>query len=436
MLGAAAALGAAVAWRPLAAAPPPPTAAPAPAVGAAPPVQPAAAPAASSSAATAPSAGADRASAAKLPPMPAGLRANFECALRCTQMTDGDRAAVEAALRQAGCDPENPGSHVVCATTPEQVCVGACGGGQQDMTKWLPGAFGPGAPSIAGRLPELDAVHADYWRCAERCSLDGVVVDAGSVDAEAQALEVLRRCGVVQLAGGFDEELLGCVQRGIDALSAKKKAYDKLVDHQQLHDGRYQVYLPFAEPFKSRAALGANDLVVGVLAEYFTGLGFGIDHVSVLTSASPSGNQSLHPDVPYFKGLTVSIHTALLDVTREMGPTYFCPCTGEALQPEEWPASAAIKMTILKDKACFGPSFAPAFTRKGTITIYDGAMFHQGLENLSGKDRPVLKLEVGAKGFPARRNYIQLAPPAGKKQTRLFREALGPPRMGDPLPEE
>ncbi|CAK0817335.1 unnamed protein product [Prorocentrum cordatum] len=70
----------------------------------------------------------------------------------------------------------------------------------------------------------------------------------------------------------------------------------------------------------------------------------------VLTSAAGSGNQSLHPDVPYFKGLTVSVHTALLDVTADMGPTYFCPCTGEALRRDEWPASAAMKMSILKKK--------------------------------------------------------------------------------------
>mmetsp|Transcript_166147 Transcript_166147/g.533293 ORF Transcript_166147/g.533293 Transcript_166147/m.533293 type:complete len:407 (-) Transcript_166147:49-1269(-) len=323
------------------------------------------------SAAARPDAGSSTAAAGVVPPMPEGLQTNWECAARCAAMTDGDKAVVERTLLQAGCDPE--------------------------------------------------------------CTRDGVLVDAAAVDAEAQALGMLKRCGVVQLKGGYDAELLGRVQRAIDTIAEKKSAYNKLVDRKQLHDGRFQVYLPFRAPFAERAAIGVSDLVLRVLDGYFDGRGFGIDHVSVLTSSSPSGNQSLHPDVPYFKGLTVSVHTALVDVTTEMGPTYFCPCTGEALRREDWPGSAAIKMTILKQKACFGPSFAPSFTSKGTVTIYDGAMFHQGLANGSGKDRPVLKLEVGAEGFPERRNYIQMAPSAGKKQTRLFREALGPPRMGAPL---
>mmetsp|Transcript_166144 Transcript_166144/g.533283 ORF Transcript_166144/g.533283 Transcript_166144/m.533283 type:complete len:427 (-) Transcript_166144:123-1403(-) len=241
------------------------------------------------SAAARPDAGSSTAAAGVVPPMPEGLQTNWECAARCAAMTDGDKAVVERTLLQAGCDPE--------------------------------------------------------------CTRDGVLVDAAAVDAEAQALGMLKRCGVVQLKGGYDAELLGRVQRAIDTIAEKKSAYNKLVDRKQLHDGRFQVYLPFRAPFAERAAIGVSDLVLRVLDGYFDGRGFGIDHVSVLTSSSPSGNQSLHPDVPYFKGLTVSVHTALVDVTTEMGPTYFCPCTGEALRREDWPGSAAIKMTILKQKA-------------------------------------------------------------------------------------
>mmetsp|Transcript_166143 Transcript_166143/g.533279 ORF Transcript_166143/g.533279 Transcript_166143/m.533279 type:complete len:489 (-) Transcript_166143:123-1589(-) len=303
------------------------------------------------SAAARPDAGSSTAAAGVVPPMPEGLQTNWECAARCAAMTDGDKAVVERTLLQAGCDPENPGDHVLCASTPEQICVGACGSGQQDMTKFLPGAFGPAGPRPAELIGKLEAAYAEYWRCADECTRDGVLVDAAAVDAEAQALGMLKRCGVVQLKGGYDAELLGRVQRAIDTIAEKKSAYNKLVDRKQLHDGRFQVYLPFRAPFAERAAIGVSDLVLRVLDGYFDGRGFGIDHVSVLTSSSPSGNQSLHPDVPYFKGLTVSVHTALVDVTTEMGPTYFCPCTGEALRREDWPGSAAIKMTILKQKA-------------------------------------------------------------------------------------
>lgn len=359
------------------------------------------------------------------------LRANYKCALQCAQLTESDYEAIHVVLRQAGCTPENPGAHVLCATTPEQVCVGACGGGQQDMSKWLTGAFGSPIEGLKRRVErEASDVGNRYWQCADECVREGVAVEAQSENAQGRALDILKRCGVVQLIGSYDLEALDRFQRGFDALKAKRAKYDKLLDQEQLHDGRYQVYLPFAGPFKNRSMLGANDLVIKVLGGYFGEHGFGIDHVSVLNSASPSGNQSLHPDIHYFKALTVSVHTALVDVTREMGPTFFCPCTGEVVEKDSWPPSAAIKMTILKQKSCFGPTLTPSFTARGTTTIYDGAMFHKGLDNDSGRDRPVLKLEVGAEGYPARRNYIQLAPKTGKQQTLLFREALGPPRMG------
>jgi len=210
----------------------------------------------------------------------------------------------------------------------------------------------------------------------------------------------------------------------------RHKAHRKLLDREQLHDGRYQLYLPFKAPFTSRAMLGAGDLVLEVLEDYFAGPDFGIDHVSVLTAGSPSGNQSLHPDVPYFKGLAVSVHTALQDVTLDMGPTYFCPCTGEALAREEWATSAAIKMQVLKARECLASGHTPALTRRGTVTIYDGAMFHKGLANGSGRERHILKLEVGAADFPVRRNYVGSAPRAAQKQAARFREAFGRPRMG------
>jgi len=319
----------------------------------------------------------------------------------------------------------------------EQLCVGSCGGGQKDMTTFLPGAFGSGSPGVARQqLQDFEGAVKVHHKCAAICATEGVGVLAEAPDAAQQALDMLQRCGVVQLVGAYDQKLLDRFQKAFDKLTAQEKSYKKLLDNKQLHDGRYQVYLPFTAPFSSRETLGVNDLVLDVLVKYFAagGVGFGIDHVSVLTSASQSGNQSLHPDVPYFKGLTVSVHTALQDVPLEMGPTFFCPCTGEALIREEWPASAAIKMSILKRRECLASSLVPKLTRRGTVTIYDGAMFHKGLENGSGKDRPVLKLEVGAEDFPDRRNYIQQATAAAKKQVLRFRDALGPPRMGATAP--
>ncbi|CAE7637324.1 unnamed protein product [Symbiodinium pilosum] len=311
----------------------------------------------------------------------------------------------------------------------EQLCVGSCGGGQQDMASFLPGAFGPGAEPVQSE-PFALALQA-HRSCAERCISEGITVSVD--DGAEKAVDTLQRCGVVQILRGYDLAALDQFQKAFDQLKSREKAYQKLLDTKQLHDGRHQVYLPFTKPFSSRKTLGVSDLVLEVLHSYFLASGgsFGIDHVSVLTSSSGSANQSLHPDVHYFKGLSVSVHTALQDVPLSMGPTYFCPCSGESLAREDWPASAAIKMTILKRRDCLASPFAPPFTARGTVTIYDGAMFHKGLENGSGRDRPVLKLEVAAEEFAERRNYIQLASVAAKKQVRRFREAMGPPHFGE-----
>ncbi|CAE7693547.1 Mlf [Symbiodinium sp. CCMP2456] len=270
------------------------------------------------------------------------LRFHFDCATRCAAMTPSDREAIKAMYRAAGCDVGGPGAHPVCASSMEQLCVGSCGGGQQDMATFLPGAFGPGAAPVGSEPFSLALqVHRD---CAERCASEGVAVSADS--GAEKAVDTLRRCGVVQLLGAYDLTALDRFQKAFDQLKSKEKAYKKLLDTKQLHDGRYQVYLPFAKPFSSRETLGVSDLVLEVLHAYFmtSGGSFGIDHVSVLTSASGSANQSLHPDVHYFKGLSVSVHTALHDIPSSLGPTYFCPCTGESLTREDWPASAAIKM--------------------------------------------------------------------------------------------
>ncbi|CAE7586079.1 unnamed protein product [Symbiodinium natans] len=297
------------------------------------------------------------------------------------------------------------------------------------MATFLPGAFGAKtAPAPAEQFAPALQAHHD---CADRCVSEGIAVSVA--DGAKKAVDTLQRCGVVQLLGAYDLSELDQFQKAFDQLKSREKAYKKLLDTKQLHDGRYQVYLPFTKPFSSRKTLGVSDLVLEVLRSYFLASGgsFGIDHVTVLTSSSGSANQSLHPDVHYFKGLSVSVHTALQDVPASMGPTFFCPCTGESLTREDWPPSAAIKMTILKRKDCLAAQFAPSFTARGTVTIYDGAMFHKGLENGSGRDRPVLKLEVAAEEFAERRNYIQLASAAAKKQVRRFREAMGPPYFGE-----
>lgn len=360
------------------------------------------------------------------------LAAAFECSSRCTRMTAGDRGKIDELKASVGCRANDQGYHVVCASSHEQLCLATCGGGQQDMATYMPGSFGPNSPDTTeAEFQAFAAAISAHNKCAEECRGERVVVQPSLPRRAQRALQILQKCGFVQLPGAFDLQLLGALQKAVDELVAKHERFQQLHDNKQLHDGRSQVYLPHKPPFTSREAIGANDLVLEVLSGYFGSYkrGFGIDHVTVLTSASGSGNQSLHPDVHYFKGLSVSVHTALVDVTEDMGPTYFCPCTGEMSNPKEWPVSAAIKMTMLRQKECLAAPFHPQLTKKGTITIYDGAMFHKGLANRSPRDRPVLKLEVAGEGFVDVRNYIQGAPAAAQRQVMKFRKSMGPPKF-------
>jgi hypothetical protein len=180
---------------------------------------------------------------------------------------------------------------------------------------------------------------------------DSVTVDISEPDFHLRASQVLVRCGVVQLSGIFDgsgdgAKLLGSVREALAILHGQEGRYAALLDTVMLRDGRYQLFLPFVEPF-SVQTLSADSKVVAVLAEYFANVskGFGIDHISVLSSSPGSGNQTLHPDVSYFPREHLSVHTALDDISLDMGPTYFCPCTGVA--SEDMMANIALRMLVL-----------------------------------------------------------------------------------------
>eukprot|EP00929_Paragymnodinium_shiwhaense_P059529 TRINITY_DN29815_c0_g1_i2.p1 TRINITY_DN29815_c0_g1~~TRINITY_DN29815_c0_g1_i2.p1 ORF type:complete len:460 (+),score=140.95 TRINITY_DN29815_c0_g1_i2:151-1530(+) len=362
----------------------------------------------------------------------------YACTLPCSKLTQGDMAKVDEQLDGLCQQTADAG---ICAMSPQQFCAAQCGSGQTDMSQWLPESFGRGGAALPSSKAEeeadvraLNEAFNAHLQCSSTCRDAGVAVDvakASSAPAAAKrAAEVLQRCGVVHLVGVIEAATMQSIEDGIEALRKQSKRVDKLTDTKQLHDKRWQVYLPFEAPFNRKEGVGVNDVVFAVLKDYMQGVEFGMDHVSVLTSSSPCGNQSLHPDNPSYQRLTVQVHTAIMDITPEMGPTGFCPCTGEVDDEALWPVSAAIKMVMLKKRACLASMYRPSFVSKGTVTIYDGATFHGGLENLSGRNRDVLKLELGAGDFPERRDYTNKAPKTAKKEVQKFRQAFGPPNFG------
>lgn len=95
----------------------------------------------------------------------------------------------------------------------------------------------------------------------------------------------------------------------------------------------------------------------------------------------------------------LSVHIPLQDVDVEMGPTRFCPCTHGDADPSEDRVDIINRINTQhglnicdRDEALH----YDAATKFGTVTVYDGAVRHKGLENGSTRDRPVLVLEFAA----------------------------------------
>lgn len=369
----------------------------------------------------------------KLSGAPERLDEFLRCGARCGMLTAADKKGIQDWMITAGCG--EGGAHAsdetVCEASPEQICVTVCTDGQTDMTVWLKETFGPGTPEpSSSRMAGMYKAYEEHLKCSSSCAAGGVTVNISDSDYVDQASEVLRRCGVVQLAGdAFEKSLLEQIVKGHKALRGQEGRYSALLANNMLRGGRYQVFLPYVKPFSERNAMAGNH-VFPVLQEYFKGHpdGFGFDHVSILSSAKGSENQTLHPDVPYIRRQHLSVHTALYDITYDMGPTFFCPCTGEASADNV--ANIAIRMLVLNRKECLGSSYARRFTPQGMVTIYDGVTFHKGLENTSPHERHLLKLEIGSGDFPIRRNYVKPAPPEAKVQTDRFRAAFAAPLLG------
>jgi len=369
--------------------------------------------------------------ARNLPRVPQIVEDMLACSAPCARLSTRDRAVVVGQLQGACTVTKDAG---LCEMTPEQFCAANCGGGQRDMGLWLPDSFGETKVAAAGKhaAERLKVAFHAHLQCSARCASEGVFVEAWGSNATAKATDILRRCGVVHLIGAFELKLLDEVQQALDKLRSQKKKMAALLDRVQLHDSRFQMYLPFAPPFNSRAGMGLSDPVMAVLDAYLTGVAFGIDHLAVMTSHGPNNDQSLHPDNPSFMRLTMNVHTALHDIPASMGTTKFCPCTGEVKSEDMWVTNAAIKMAMLKNKDCLGESYAATFLSRGTVTIYDGATFHGGLANRGRRNRDVLKLDLGSAAFTVKRNYIQHAPRNAKKEVEKYRAAFGPPRFGLP----
>jgi len=263
-----------------------------------------------------------------------------------------------------------------------------------------------------------------YLTCAEDCSYLSEAIEIGP-----HALERLRKCGVVHLKNVYSPEIIRELETGWERLISGEGNYNggfhirelESIDH--LRGQRTEVFLPYVPPFNKPEFL-MNEQVMELTRSYFGDDGGRskrrrvgekeeettedviVDYTTVIRSrgGGESQDQVLHTDVDEATHLNTTLikreralrssddrhgntrgnfvipfsqhlemHVMLQEVTLDMGPTLFCPCT----HGHYWGGEVTLR-TVYKRFGLNGlceeqdmkTSYKGISPRKGDITIY------------------------------------------------------------------
>jgi len=301
-----------------------------------------------------------------------------------------------------------------CDVVAEAVCAEfQCQLNDSDLVgPWLPLQKALKPPDVTQEaLARQEKAVASYQQCAAHCASQGylsVDIAGGATRAAlAVAAERLTECGVVHLSGGAWGGALASWELAVNSLQQMSATGQDELKRDNLHGNRTELFVPLVEGLPDPLD---SSVITAVVAEYL-GEPFALDYMSVLNArAGVAGAQSLHADVPFFPRTSLSIHTALNDISAAMGPTLFCPCTHTAAQwetkPDEEAAEAirfshalrsAIRATGSAEKRrCLGAAYVPQRLPAGLVTIYDGAVLHAGLANTAQTDRLVFNVNIAS----------------------------------------
>lgn len=332
----------------------------------------------------------------------------LQCEESCPHgISDDDRKMAEMAAKKRG---EPLEVHL------SKVCLWRC---QSKLAK---------AKSASQFEPE-DGFWA-YHHAASRC-----VSERGRIasEATASAVEVVQRCGVVHLEG-----LLGPDSLAKPLFARLSEAWRKLrddeterkrrMDEDQLRAGRWEVWVPFEEPWNNTKVIAGSGLVKFLDALWPPGHASPVlDHVTVINSLPQAPTQPLHSDylVP---GEHLEVHIPLQDIVEAHGPTRFCPCTqrmapshndGQAVKggPPPWRFTSPAKLCDSDPTLGYADG-----SSLGAANIYDAAVVHGGTANTfaSAEDRkdlgerPVLQLSFAmSPAAMEERGYVRRASEGG-----------------------
>jgi len=362
----------------------------------------------------------------------------LECLARCASLSPKSLKAVAALAEKSSTGPnsKNPwrlprelcnASTRHCDVLHEAFCaalqctVNASG----SLGKWMPLTDAIKAPQPSAQATSaLSTMFQAHEKCATRCASQdylSVEISPGEHDSVILAAEKLTECGVVHLTGhAWPTRTLDMFRQQVSAL-ASMSADEQSGLAMHLRANRTEFFLPFDAEL---AEAISNSTLTSVMQKYLQEP-FALDYVSVLTAiAGISGSQELHSDVAFFPRMSLSAHTALQEITPNMGLTLFCPCshtisrwhnktTSHSVNsfPLDIGMAAAVRQAsraISKSIAspCVGVTYVPKGLAPGTLTIYDGAVLHAGLANSASTDRRVLNINFAAPpGYEVIRNY-------------------------------
>lgn len=368
------------------------------------------------------------------------VRAMLHCLAACSSLSpEAEKHLGELAEKGAGRKSAWRLPTTVCNDTKRRCDVlhdAFCAGLQCQVNasgslgKWLPLRTALKAPAgTPEALARSEQYLSSHVECAKRCASPEYLTVSIGQDLSQAAVELavarLTECGLVHVVGSkIVDETASAWKKAIDMLRTADPTSQNDLTKSDLRANRTEIFLPFDSSSPDPLAHG---VVTAILAKYIDEP-FVLDYVSLLNArAGIAGSQELHSDVPLFPRTSISVHTAVDEISLKMGPTLFCPCTHsvtgweEALDGEA--IGEAVRFTtafrsalratssVVPAMNCLGEAYVPKKLPAGLVTIYDGSVLHAGLANTASIDRMVFNMNFAAPpGYEDARNYTARDP--------------------------
>lgn len=254
---------------------------------------------------------------------------------------------------------------------------------------------------------ELPKQINEYVSCASGCRQDLVRLASGKAPTPDEAAGILRRCGIVHVQASDMDFVTEIRNRYEDIRKGRGPPIHKLMDlkNPPLRSGREEIWVPYEPPFSRFTEILADPVLSEVVSAFFNHSTVVVDHVNLINApgGSVTERQTLHSDIG-IPAKHLEIHLGLAPggaLPLEMGPTRFCPCTNNRVDLRD-PYERTIRRYFGGNQFCTQSEELNWILHRGVaaknsnpwVVIYDADVYHQGLENVASRDRPVMVIAL------------------------------------------